>query len=370
MRLWAVVAAFAVLASIPLLRTDPQTGLVPAPDLPTVRVRPVVYDLDFADDRHGFALSGRCTSLCQSKLLSTEDGSTWVTRSFDVPALASPKRLTARITALGGGRVMITDQDNRFYSNDSGRTWSAVPLAPNQSVEEIPADGVLEAECVSELPVANSRPKCLQRRIVVTLPDTGERALLARPPRIESPMPDARPGDDGSWWVAGKETGTDRWVVASSKDAGRTWSNAEVPVPSGLAINALSGAGSGLNRYLLATGWLPDAREPSNLVAIFRSVDGGAHWAQTWRGNGDAPRTLGGTAIVTADGGLLLAPDDVGPTYRSVDGGATFNPIMDGPRVNSVRRTRSGYLAMTSDQPTSRYLRSPDGVHWVPVTAP
>lgn len=368
MRLWAIVAVFAVAVSIPLLRTDPQTQLVPAPDLPTVRVRPVVYDLDFADERHGFALSGRCASQCQSKLLTTEDGSTWVTRSFDVPALASPKRLTGRITALGAGRVVLTDQDNRFYSNDSGQTWSAVPLSPNQTVEEIPADGVLEAECISELPIANSRPKCLKRRVVVTMPDTGERALLAEPPGIESPMPDARPADDGSWWVAGREAGSERWVVATSRDAGRTWFNSELPVPSGLVIDTLSGAGAGLNRYLLATGWLPDAVEPSNLVAIFRSSDGGTHWAQTWRGNGNAPRTVGGTAIVTADGGLLLAPDDVGPIYRSMDGGASFNPVLDGPRLNSVRRSRSGYLAATSDKPTSRYLRSADGVHWTPVT--
>ena len=370
MRLWAIVAVLAVALSIPLLRTDPQTQLIAAPDLPTVRVRPIVYDLDFADERHGFALSGRCTSQCQSKLLITEDGSKWVTKSFNIPQLAAPKRLVGRITAFGAGRLMITDLDNRFYSNDSGQTWSTVPLAPNQSVEEIPPDAVLEADCVDEVAVANSRPKCLQRRIVVTLPDTGERALLARPPKIDNPQPEPRPADDGSWWVSGRESGTGRWVVGSSHDGGRTWTNGELPVPNGLVIDTLSGAGSGLNRYLLATGWLPDAVEPSNLVAIFRSVDGGAHWAQTWRGNGNAPRTIGGTAIVTTDGGLLLAPDDVGPIYRSADGGATFNPLTDGPRLNSVRRTRTGYLAMTSDQPTSRYLRSPDGVQWTPVRVP
>ena len=368
MRLWALVAVFAVALSIPLLRTDPQTQLTPAPDLPTVRARPVVYAIDFADERHGYALSGRCTTLCQSKLLVTEDGSKWVTKSFSLRELAAPKRLVGRITAFGAGRLMITDADDRYYSNDSGQTWSPVSSDPNQSVEEIPADAVLETDCVDEVAVANSRPKCLKRRIVVTLPDTGERALLARPPEIDNPQPEPRPADDGSWWVSGREADTGRWVVASSRDGGRTWTNGELPVPNGLVIDTLSGAGSGLNRYLLATGWLPDAMEPSNLVAIFRSVDGGAHWVETWRGNGKAPRTVGGNAIVTADGGLLLAPVDVGPIYRSLDGGTTFNPMMDGPRLNSVRRTRSGYLAMTSDQPTSRFLRSPDGVQWSPVT--
>jgi hypothetical protein len=370
MRLWAILAVLAVGASIPLLRTDPETRLVPAPDMPAVRMRPVVYDLDFADDRHGFALSGRCAEACQNKLLTTEDGVTWVARPFSVPRLAAPKQLAARIVALGAGRVMLTDLENRFYSNDSGLTWSEVPLAPNQTVGEIPADGVLETECVDEAPLPNSRPACLRRRVVVTLPDTGERALLAKPPSIENPTPEARPADDGSWWVSGREASTGRWVVASSRDAGRTWSNTELPVPSGLAMNMLSGAGSGLNRFLLATGWLPDAMEPRNLVAIFRSTDGGVHWAQTWRGTGNAPRTVGGTAIVTADGGLLLPPDDVGPIYRSLDGGASFAPMLDGPRLNSVRRTGVGYLALASDQPTNRYLRSLDGVHWTSVTVP
>src|SRR2546423_1296933 len=97
MRLWAIVAVLAVGVSIPLLRTDPETRLVPAPDMPAVGVRPVVYDLDFADDRHGFALFGRCAEACQSKLLTTEDGMTWVARQFSMRQLAGPKQLTARI---------------------------------------------------------------------------------------------------------------------------------------------------------------------------------------------------------------------------------------------------------------------------------
>jgi hypothetical protein len=367
MRVGAMLAVLAVVVSIPLLRTDPETGLT-APDLTAIiQARPTVYALDFADARHGFALSGRCGKTCQSKLLTTEDGVVWTARPFTITELATPERLTAGILALGGGRVVITDADTRYFSGDSGQTWSRVPLTPNQTVEEIPADGVLETDCVDEVPVANSRPACLKRRVVVTLPETGERALLARPPGMENPSPEARAADDGSWWVSGRDTKSERWVVAVSRDAGRTWANSELPVPSGLVMNTLAGAGSGAYRYVVATGWLPDAMEPRNLVAIFRSTDDGAHWTQTWRANGGAPRTVGGTAIVTADGGLLLAPEDVGPTYRSADGGASFAPMFDEPRLNSVRRTRAGYLAVASDQPLGSYLSSADGVHWSPV---
>jgi hypothetical protein len=374
MWLGAIIAVLAVGATIPFLRTEPDTRLAPGPGIEDLG-RPLVYDLDFADERHGFALWGRCSSgrnvRCERMLLFTEDGATWSSRPISLAKAAAPSGLAGKITALGGGRIMITDPGlgvTRFYSKDSGRTWEEVQYSPSHTVAEIPTDGVLEVECVDEVPVPNSPPLCRRRRLAITLPDTGERVLLARPPNIENPTPEPRAADDGSWWVAGRDNTTEQWVTAVSRDAGRTWSYAPLPVPTGLAVNALSGNGFGPNRYVLATGWLPDAMEPKNLVAIFRSTDYGASWTQTWRGEGNAPRTLGGTAIVTADGGLLIAPDDVsGPAYQSIDGGASFTPLLDGPRLTSVRRTRAGYVAVASDRPAIHYLTSADGVRWAPV---
>jgi hypothetical protein len=73
---------------------------------------------------------------------------------------------------------------------------------------------------------------------------------------------------------------------------------------------------------------------------------------------------------VTADGALFLPADDVGPGYRSADGGRTFTPVLDGPRLTSVRRTRAGYLAVASGGSPGRYLTSTDGLSWTPVLLP
>jgi hypothetical protein len=376
MRLGAIAAVLAVGIAIPFLHTEPDSGLVPvpAPDIGAVEP-PLVYDLDFADARHGYALWGRCTNgrdyRCERKLLVTEDGVTWTARGFALNELAAPDRLSGRIVALGSGRLMVTDLDaaarTRFHSADSGQSWRVVPLRPTRTVEEIPPDSVLETHCIETV---HDMTECRRRRLVITLADTGERVWLATPPALTQPLPESRPADDGSWWVSGRDPATGRWTVAVSRDAGRSWSLSALPVPSGLVLESLSSTGSGPNRYVLATGWLNDAVEPRNLVAIFRSTDGGGRWTQTWHGDGQAPRTLGGAAVVTADGGLFVAPEDVGAGYRSVDGGASFTPVLDGPRLTSVRRTRAGFLAVASDRPAGHYLTSPDGVHWTPVSPP
>jgi hypothetical protein len=319
-------------------------------------------------------LWGRCTNgrdyRCERKLLVTADGATWAARGFTLGELAAPDRLSGRVVALGSGRLMITDLDDRsrtrFHSADSGQTWRPVPLQPTRTVDEIPPDALLETHCVQTV---HDMSECRRRRLVITLADTGERVWLATPPALGQPLPELRPADDGTRWVSGRDPVTGRWTVAVSRDAGRSWSLPALPVPSGLVLESLSGTGSGPNRYLLATGWLNDAVEPRNLIAIFRSTDGGGRWAQTWSGDGRAPRTVGG-AVTTPDGGLFVAPEDVGPGYRSVDGGASFMPVLDGPRLTSVRRTGAGYLAAASDRPAGHYLTSSDGVHWTPVSLP
>ena len=366
----------AVGLAIPFLRTDPETRLAPVPSFDIGSVEPpLVYDVDFADERHGFALWGRCTNgrdyRCERKLLVTTDGAHWAPRPFALPELAAPPRLSGQVVALGADRVMVTDLDGRtqlrFYSADSGATWRAVPARPVRTVEDIPPDAMLEIQCIETV---HSMGECRRRRLVITVPETGERVWLAHPPNLIQPVPEPRAADDGSWWVSGKDQATGGWVVAVSRDAGRTWGVSPVPVPPDLFLESLSSTGSGPNRYLVGTGWLPGAMEPKNLVAIFRSTDGGAHWAQTWRGNGNSPRTVGGTAIATADGGLFVPPDDIGLGYRSLDGGVSFAPAPDFPRLNSVRRVRAGYLAVPSGHAPGQYLRSPDGVHWTAFTVP
>src|SRR4051812_41505681 len=78
------LAALAGGGAGPLLRTDsdPERAVAPAPTVAPRRdvgriAPPIVYDVDFVDDRHGFALWGRCTDgadyRCERRLLVTDD---------------------------------------------------------------------------------------------------------------------------------------------------------------------------------------------------------------------------------------------------------------------------------------------------------
>lgn len=375
MRIAAAVAVLAVGLTIPLLRTplEPQENLELRPDV-GVFERPVVYDVDFADPRHGFALWGRCTNgqdfRCERKLLVTEDGVTWTPRPFAIEELANPAHLAGRLIALGPGRILLTDLDsggprNRYFSGDSGHSWDEVPSSPDGPITELPPGALLETVCVETV---HDLSECRRRRLLVTLPDTGRRLRLTSP--VGQPWPEPRAAADGSWWVTGKINATGQWAAAISRDGAKTWSVSPLPIEPGTVLHRLSVAGSGATVYLLATGPIPYSTEPSNLVAIFRSADGGQTWEQTWRTDGGSPRTLGGTAIVAPDGALYVAPADTGPTYRSHDGGHTFTPVRGGPRLASVRRTMAGYLALPQHGPPGQYLTSADGTQWTNVPLP
>jgi photosystem II stability/assembly factor-like uncharacterized protein len=371
-----VVAVLAVGLAIPLLRTQlepvPDYGMDVRPDVGEFE-SPVVYDVDFVDARHGFALWGRCTNgrnyRCERKLLVTDDSVTWTHRPFSVDGLANPTSLTGRVTALGPGKILLTDLGDggprsRFYSGDGGRSWTEVPASPDGTVSELPPDAMLEIACVETVHDLN---ECRRQRLLVTLPDSGRRARIAAP--LSQPRPEPRALSDGSWWITGQDRASGKWAVAVSRDAARNWAVTPLPIEPTVVPDRLWVAGSGTEVYVLISGRLPDTTEPSSLVGILRTTDGGKTWAQTWHPTGDFPRTIGG-ALVTPDGALLIAPSDTGPSYRSQDGGATFTAVRGGPRLTSIRRTRLGYLALPQHTPPGQYLTSPDGTQWTNVPLP
>lgn len=380
MTLWAVVAVAAVGLAVPALRAPPSPDhddqpVVPWPTTTNPDAEPaataVTYDVDLGDQRHGYALRGRCTegrdAVCERHLLVTEDGATWTPRP--IQPWPSTTMLSGQVVALGGGRLVVSDERGpgpRLYSPDAGRTWREVPAVPRHRVDHI-GGGVLQVRCADLGPDLD---ECHDRRLVVTLPESGHQAWLANPPVLDHAMPERHPADDGSWWVTGTDPSTRAWAIAVSRDGGHSWSVVRLPTEPGDTVKQVAVAGTGHHLYASATGPRPDVREPRSLVSIFRSTDGGQTWERTWRADGRAPRSLGGTPIVTADGGLFLAPDDVGPGYRSGDGGRTFTAVLDGPRVTDVRRTRAGYLATASGGAPGRYLTSADGRRWTPLTPP
>jgi photosystem II stability/assembly factor-like uncharacterized protein len=376
MRFGAAVAVLAVGLTIPLLRTQlepvPDYGIDVRPDIGEFE-SPVVYDVDFVDARHGFALWGRCTNgrnyRCERKLLVTEDGVTWTHRPFSDDGLAAPTSLIGRVTALGPDKILLTDLGDggarsRFYSDDGGRRWTEVPTAPDGTVSELPSDAILEIACVETVHDLN---ECRRQRLLVTMPDSGRRARIASP--LSQPRPESRALSDGSWWITGRDRTSGQWAVAVSRDDGRTWAVTPLPIESDVAPDRLWLAGSGTNVYLLVSGRIPDTTEPRSLVGILRTTDGGKTWSQPWRANGDFPRTVGG-ALLTPDGTLYIAPSDTGPSYRSRDGALTFTPVRGGPRLTSIKRTRLGYLALPQHAPPGQYLTSADGTQWSNLPLP
>jgi hypothetical protein len=381
--MWALVSVLAAGLAIPVLRTQlrPEPERAPPPPSRTQVTPdlgradpPLVYDVDFAGPGHGFALWGRCTNgenyLCERKLLVTEDGVNWTSRHFPLAAVKAPYTLGGRVVGLGLGKIILLDLDpsgSRLHRRDAGQTWRSVPAIPQHTVTEIPVGGVLETQCVE---LAGHPIECPAGTVAVIDPESGDSAWLATPPALAEATPEPLAADDGSWWVSGKDPSTGGWAVAVSRDAGRTWSVSTLPTVSGPPPGRLSVAARGPTVYVTATGHLPDGLERRSLVGIFLSTDGGRSWEQTWRAEGGSPRGLGGDPAVTPDGGLFIATDDVGPCYRSVDGGRTFTALLDGPRLERIRRTRAGYLGVASGSAQHRYLTSADGVRWTDVAFP
>lgn len=372
----ALVAAVAVGLAVPLLRTpiEPEPPAPPtelAPDIGRTST-PFVYDIDFADQFHGYALWGRCTDgrdfRCERKLLVMADGKTWTSVEFAAPELAAPPKLSGRVVATGATRVMLIDlggRSDRVYSDDSGLTWREQPPADG-TLPVLDAETILETECVA----ATADPASCPRRLTATAGYLAHRWHLRNPPPLDQPTPEPRQLADSGWWVSGKDGSTGRWAVAASHDHGRNWTTTALTFAPGEWVERLSIAGSEDDSYVLAIGPVAGAMEPRTLIAIFLSTDRGRTWRRTWTAGRESPRTLGGSAIVTPDGGLFIPPHDVGPGYRSIDGGRTFTAVLDGPRLNSVRRTRAGYVARVSDRPSGGYLTSVDGVDWRAVQLP
>lgn len=332
----------------------------------------IVYDMDFADRRHGFALWGRCLRYwqrdCATTLLITQDGVSWAARGVHADLQVS---LEAQVLALGPCRVAIGARTAvRLFSADCGRSWRSVPLAPNGTVNELPQGAALESPCYQQPEYVAG---CAERRLLVTLPATGRRAWLAGPAPLERPRAERVPTADGGWWVSGRDPATGRLALAVSRDDGRSWSVGRLPKPKGepfqdrSVIPRLSVTASGHDVYATAVGRFHHDRA---LLAIFRSADGGASWRQTRQATGgEHPRGIGGVAVAAPDGQLIVVSDDGGSRYRSTDGGATFHRSTIGEPIAWPSWTRAGYLARSGEHPERWYL-SQTGAHWVRLALP
>jgi photosystem II stability/assembly factor-like uncharacterized protein len=371
----AVAAVLVVGASIPVLRTV----LRPIPDanppqatspVETTQVQPkpqpnadqpFVYDIDFLDERHGYALRATCTTgpdtKCVSQLLLTNDGEHWESRELP-KEFPQTTGVSATLYVFGQNKVAVGDVfpggTPRYYTTDGGWTWTLVSPEITPNLDAIPEGGTLEYVCMSQ-------NEC-EAKLVVMLPDSGQAATLATPPPLTNPVPAANRRVEGGWWVYGKDS-AGKWAMSVSWDDGRTWHTAALPNAPASALG-ISVTGHNNTFYATFSGQLPDVK--NGLVAVYLSGNGGLTWQPMWQeAAGKEPRSVGG--VLAADDGTLMVNTELGHPYVSKDNGKTFSASNDTRLIGQIRQTKVGYLIL----PTSRVnpiQLSTDGVHWRETT--
>ena len=370
MQLSAAAAVLVVGIAIPVLRTtlapvatDPVTPLTTGATTTTsAPTDPYHYDVDFADPRHGFATGWVCSdapATCSTRFLVTDDGGEhWQLRTLPVEVsrsnfvrqfVFSPLRVAIGTHNLDGS------DGPRFYTADAGLTWTPVTAPGSDTAPTIPDGGLLDVACAAG-------SDCATPLLVVVAPDTGRMLPLATKPPLTNPTPASIIQLAGGWWVFGKDPATGRCALAVSRDGARSWSVRTLPDPPDTMNYALMTA-HGTTLYAAAGGEVQNA--PPDLVAIFRSTDGGNTWQRTFLGDKlQTPRTLYSYPVAAADGRLILSGGS-GSAWASKDGGHTFELLPSAEVTGIVRPTRGGgYLASPSFGMSNVYKFSTDGVRW------
>jgi DNA-directed RNA polymerase specialized sigma24 family protein len=364
----AAVAVVMLAVAVPLLRvgSGPSAATTPpatAPTLPSASPglspgdRRFVYDVRFADDRHGYALRASCTSSdCDLELLVSVDSARWVSRPVRKPRTEAGAM--GQLVVLGPDEVAVdwypqsplSGEVYRVHSTDRGRTWERVSTEQRRSVAEIPAGGSLQEPCYGRGGRCDD-----QETLSVVVPGTAESASLPSAPRLRQVIPGRVPLEDGRWWITGIVPGTLQWAVGVSDDNGRTWTVSRL-VPSRKNVSDVwSVVAYGDDLYAYGMGEASSGEWA--MMAIFHSADGGRSWRRT---SGQVPFQTTGSLVAAADG-TLLTGTEVGDTRISRDHGHTFTTT-DEQYPGYAYWAGTGYVIVPS--PSKPIVYSPDGLHW------
>ena len=291
------------------------TGLAPGTVL---NLDGEVVDVEFSDADHGLAFSICQQSGCPALAKTSDGGLTWT-------AVALPAGVTNDLQLLGfpGGRSLLVGPDVRFTTDDGGATWREAAPATT-ATRPLIADGQLP-----QLDLTSGT-------VTVWSPDQGPLGPLAQQPDLTVSWVAAAPTADGAWWVGGTAGG--KPAVAVTRDAGATWQQTVLGVPSG-AVETVRVGVLGTDVYAVASG------ETGLLRNIYYSSDGGKSFTATFAGG--KPERVSGEPVPLLDGRLLLTGHDRadGTWWVSADDGKTFTAATELPAVGTVNRTIAGYVA-------------------------
>ncbi|GAA2831625.1 WD40/YVTN/BNR-like repeat-containing protein [Crossiella cryophila] len=345
LRLPVIAAALIVLVASAVLVLRQDTEPAPAPERPTdLRL----LDIDFATERHWFALRARCEQAdCTHQLLDVDNGVVQV-RELPEPLRAHRSGPPPRLHVLGG-KLAVAGAERRWHSEDRGRTWQEGLMAVDWPMDGLLPDMLLQHSC-------HGKDPCVPG-IDAVLSFTGQQVPLTPEftPPLTEPFPFPRQLA-GRWWVVGKRDG--RAAVSTSDGNGRRWQTRELPSTPPGAFRWAEVVVSGDTAYvLITTDHQPFAS------TLYRGA--GEKWEQVWqaRPDGQPPEITG---LAAAPDGTLLAVSQGGGSWFSADGGHTFHAgQIAEQRVpgDTLRSVRGGMLS-TSERGASH---SVDGRRWTPL---
>jgi photosystem II stability/assembly factor-like uncharacterized protein len=358
----AVVTLIVAAGALPFLQMPQWTA-------PATPERSHVVSQDYYDTRAGFVLGETCVrdDKCESWFVTTSNGDTWEKRT--VPLIAAGS--SSKVIALGTSKVVIDNHPtDRYYSNDGGRSWTAIPVHADTTIQQIPDDAALETTTLK-----SAGSQCRDSAVIAVLSDSGRSAKLATQPPILLTWCQPYPDLNGTRWVAGSDPRTRQPVVASTRDYGRTWQVTPLPAftppPAGRVgsdypeVTVVSTPAASY-----ATVINPGDGE---LVAMFRSGDYGATWTQAWQAQeGKLPARTLGSPVAGTDGSISIPQP--GNAWVSTDGAKNFISPAGPSKIpvnGTMRWLRAGYLSSSRDSAsTGQFSLSYDGLKWYPVQIP
>ena len=279
-----------------------------------------LIDIQFADSKHGYALSGECTPGCRLALAATTDGghtwSDWLMPDVNASAGSLP-----RLATVGDGLAIVAGSDIS-YATYPGLDWHRVP-GPAGVLDAVPEGGRLWP----------ASPDCGTPLYAWARDGSLARLKVAPSLTVCSVIPE--PAADGAWWVGGRTPDGSAPAVAVSRDRGASWTVTVLPGSGTAQVTTLGGRVYATE--VTARGGQPYP-ETNRIVAIFRSLDRGPFQLVV-----DNDGTVVGDVVPLLDGRLVVA----GPDWQITGGPGTPFDRAGGslPWVYRIARTPGGWVA-------------------------
>lgn len=302
---------------------------------------------------------------------SDDGGRTWTDRGAPINTatiglVLGPRTLIATVLTGAGD---ASSSATLMMSTDGARTWSAVAAGPR--IPDVPAGGRIVCGPITE-PAHFCVPSVLD-------PASGRLSALANPPKLTvssdwGQVIDTAVGG-GAVWIAGTDPATGRPAVASSRDAGRTWSThvfggrdcgtdpcvaPELATLDGSTVYALLPADRSVYRGTVDGAWqqldgAATALDGARPVSYSFVTNDGTHVLCAVHPGGD---TSPGVTDVDTCQFWALRPGDT--TYQKID--LAGLPTT----VRPIERTRDGWFYAV-DYVHGALYGSADGLHWSAV---